>query len=371
MSSDDEGSTKEHQLPQYCTQDSFNSQTSVLDNLRQYSHPFEPFERPRQYSPSEDASIATVRIDFRSGRTGTTPTQGTELSQEEQEAAAFAPVVTQADNQRDRMTEACENSELRGVYMNNFLDINWQEQVPSYKAKDLQDTQVLTAACIGLKANEEATARMLGDPGDNVYMSIQKKTSFFPTVAMLRKEIFDRISQKKMSLGERPSKVSQMKKDACISWLKMHPVGNKEDIAHILNKERVLYCAIQAALASKKAAASSQSANKAWSKMAPHLRMYCCFCDDEVRQLLPKKQEALTRAALDARNNSDRPENVFQAAARLFNSDKVYTTESLPDLHSAFADPIVLKFSDMPGPVTGEELKGRWADARAKVVQVS
>jgi hypothetical protein len=79
----------------------------------------------------------------------------------------------------------------------------------------------------------------------------------------------------------------------------------------------------------------------------------------------------MTRPELDARNSTQRPENLYEIVARLFNDrSSIYITEQVPDLHHCFAYPISLSFSDMPGEVTPEEVKKRFADARAKLIKI-
>ena len=63
---------------------------------------------------------------------------------------------------------------------------------------------------------------------------------------------------------------------------------------------------------------------------------------------------------------------MWEVVAQNFNDLKfVVYSESLPDLHSAFADVMELKFEDMPGgAITPEEAKKKFGDCRAKLIQV-
>ena len=63
--------------------------------------------------------------------------------------------------------------------------------------------------------------------------------------------------------------------------------------------------------------------------------------------------------------------DLWKMVADLFNDPKnVYWTEALPELHSAFAEPIELRFEDMPGPITAEQAKNRFSDGRGCLIQV-
>jgi hypothetical protein len=95
--------------------------------------------------------------------------------------------------------------------------------------------------------------------------------------------------------------------------------------------------------------------------------------EDEALQAMLRSQTVMTRAELDARNSSERPETFAEVVARKYNDpDVVFVTEKLPDLHMAFSDEIELEFDDMPGgKITAEEAKKRITEARAKLLQVS
>lgn len=234
-----------------------------------------------------------------------------------------------------------------------------------------ENQQLLLARCIGLKAEAGgAEARMLGEPNDPVYSSVERPARFFPSVLILKEEVKLRLILRKIPTNECPA-ISKMKRLDAMKWLRENPVGNKVDIDYALFYEKKLYDSTVADSSKKEASAKAKLKTQNWSQPYPYLRLYCCFCDDEVRQALTRKDDALTRPQLDARNHQDRPETPFQMVARLYNSDKVYTTIPLGDMHSFFSEAHVLNFDEMPGgEITPEEAKDRWADARAKTVQV-
>jgi hypothetical protein len=84
------------------------------------------------------------------------------------------------------------------------------------------------------------------------------------------------------------------------------------------------------------------------------------------------KDDALDRAALDARNCDARPANFFQVVAEIYNDETInFTTEILEDLHEVYSEQHVLRFEDIPGgPITAEECKRRFADSPAKLIKV-
>jgi hypothetical protein len=75
---------------------------------------------------------------------------------------------------------------------------------------------------------------------------------------------------------------------------------------------------------------------------------------------------------LDARNSDARPPTYYEKVAELYNSDIMYVSCALPELHSTFADSMVLSFDEMPGgAITADEAKTRLGEARAKMISVS
>jgi len=81
----------------------------------------------------------------------------------------------------------------------------------------------------------------------------------------------------------------------------------------------------------------------------------------------------MDRAALDARNNEKRPDDVWTIATKLYNNAELtFETPVLTDLHEDFSEPIELRFEDMPGgAISPEVTKSRFADARALLITVS
>jgi hypothetical protein len=80
----------------------------------------------------------------------------------------------------------------------------------------------------------------------------------------------------------------------------------------------------------------------------------------------------LDREELDARNSDQQPETYDEVVARLYNDiDNVFFTESLPELHSDFAECMSLDFDDMPGgAITADDVKKKIGESRVKLMQV-
>lgn len=339
-----------------------------------------------RFSASQESEGSSFVSSVLDSRLQFPPSPERERLPEEEEAATFAPLVPEVQDAPVNLSSTeraialmnasrpSDWSEMTGVYKNNFVDANCKDQVPSKCARYVgsgKNPQYLMAHCIGLKADEGEDSRMLGDPKDPIYGAVDRPTKFFPTVPILKEEMLCRIEQKGLKKEDRPKNMSYFKRHEIVSWLKENPLGNQVDIDHVLFYEGSLYETLVAADTERKETERKKLANMQWSKPHPYLRLYCCFCDDETRVAFARRDDSLTRAALDGRNNENRPETVYEVVARLYNSDKVYWTDPLPNLHSIFGEPIQLVFAEMPGgAITPQEVKERWGDARAKTVQV-
>jgi hypothetical protein len=73
---------------------------------------------------------------------------------------------------------------------------------------------------------------------------------------------------------------------------------------------------------------------------------------------LINKDRVLDHAALDARNNEQRPKTFKEVVLELFNDlSFAATIEALATLHQDFSEEIDLPFEKMPGPITPEGVK--------------
>jgi hypothetical protein len=108
-----------------------------------------------------------------------------------------------------------------------------------------------------------------------------------------------------------------------------------------------------------------------WTDNKVMCRLYCCMYDERVRPYFVSKDDVMTRPELDARNNEDRPLTVWEKIAHLFNDREItFELPCNPNLHHAFAEPMILNFDSMPGEITPDDCKKRLADSRAKLMRV-
>jgi hypothetical protein len=119
-------------------------------------------------------------------------------------------------------------------------------------------------------------------------------------------------------------------------------------------------------------AGKEKLANSSWTGNLLWLRLYCCRVHDQARRAILAKDNCLVRDELDARNLDMCPETFEAVVARLYNDPDIeFSTETMPELHAAFAMPINLDFFLMPGgKITAEDVKEKYGDARAKLIQV-
>ena len=221
--------------------------------------------------------------------------------------------------------------------------------------------KLLMAMCLGL----ESDGRDLGNAAREPYSTASQKTSFIASSAILKEECRRRAL--KHNLDE--VKCSYWPKKKCVDWLESHPTTDPDDTAWLISTEEQLFKILVEEAEEREA---TRRDNASWTTNDPWLRLYMCMCDDSARTALLTKDDALSREGLDARRSVVRPKTYFEIVAELYNNeDKTFVTDVLPDLHQNFADPIVLEKEDMPGgDVSAEEVKRRFADARAKLIKV-
>ena len=63
---------------------------------------------------------------------------------------------------------------------------------------------------------------------------------------------------------------------------------------------------------------------------------------DDVILRLKENDRCMRKEELDARNLEQRPKIYYEKTTELYNSDKVYATTSVPNLHSSFAKSRIL-----------------------------
>ena len=228
-------------------------------------------------------------------------------------------------------------------------------------------TPVLLAMALGIK--DPVTDRQIANMLDQPYANVQQKMKYHPTLAILKHEMSRRNEQKGL---EKP-RCNNYKKQRCIDWLEINPVLDMEDIDFLLFAEKEFCNSLLSAESEKAEEAANRIANAHWTTNEPFLRLYHCICHDRARQAIVKKDNVLERPELDARNNENRPKTFEEVVTELYNDNSViFHSKVLPGISHEFATSIELKFDEMPGgQITPEEVKSRFADARAKMISVS
>ena len=220
---------------------------------------------------------------------------------------------------------------------------------------------------IGLKSSD---GRVLGDLNEEPYASMRQKGKYIPVADDLKKEM----NRRAVLCGIDPFKNKYYSKAKCQEWLEGNPVTGKLDVDFLLATEKLIYEELNSEIEERKEIESERNkANGVWNTPEPWMRLYHCLTDDRCRDALMAKDMVLDRAALDARNNEERPKTVWEEAAALYNDPCiVYHTKALPELHMFFAESKQLCFEDMPGgEITPEQVKSRYSQARAELIPVS
>jgi hypothetical protein len=230
-----------------------------------------------------------------------------------------------------------------------------------YKCNGKNLTELMTM-CYGLRSTDDRT---LGDVLLEPYVSMKFKKKVTPTQKHMVEEV-KRRSRCDRSSPTAPS-CNYWTKERLQLWLCDNPVSEAEDVQFLVLEEKKLHDAV---VRSKGGTAEADGRPGAWTTNEPYLRLYHCIFAEETRDAMMRLNQVMTRPELDARNSNLCPDTFFEAVSKLFNSDKLFITNAVPDLFHTFAEPIVLDIDDMPGEMNPEECKKRFADSRAKLIKI-
>jgi hypothetical protein len=166
--------------------------------------------------------------------------------------------------------------------------------------------KILFVMSIGLK---DAAGNELVDLEQPPW-SNQKKKDIKPNLKDQSEEILRR-----SAADLKPPKCSNWKAHVCTQWLKDHPVTGEADVKFL--RERCLLFNTTAL-----AAAAEQRAmtDGAWRGDIPHLRLILCLIEDDIKPKFLKRDKALSRLDIDARNSDTRKPTVYELIADRWNS---------------------------------------------------
>jgi hypothetical protein len=164
-----------------------------------------------------------------------------------------------------------------------------------------------------------------------------------------------------------------------------HPPTNELDIEFLITEEAKFLKNLQDAVSEKRPSAAAATGSldsddddndnngktPAWHGFLPWLRLYCWMTLDDIKQEMTRQFCMMDREELSARNSDLRPLMYLELVADKFNDpDLVFHMECIPELHEQFTELIALRFQDMPGKATAEQIKKKIAAARANLAEV-
>lgn len=235
-------------------------------------------------------------------------------------------------------------------------------------SKSNNSQQLLLAMCFGLKSKDGS--RSLGDfIDDPLYVNMANKSSFHPTVPMLKAEMKRRARVR----GFTKFKKNSALKPECLDWLKNNPVVDVHDIAFLRQEEAKTYDSLRDMQEEKVREELEKRDRSNWTTIHPWLRLYHCMVSDKAKEALASHGRVLNKNELQNRNDEERPKDYYEVIRDVFNDESiVFISEALPALHVSFADPLMLKFSEMPGgELSTEDVKRKVTEAKARTLQVS
>ncbi|KAL3932417.1 MAG: hypothetical protein SGARI_003968, partial [Bacillariaceae sp.] len=224
---------------------------------------------------------------------------------------------------------------------------------------------VLFAGALGLRASDMPDSRVL-DWLEEPYASMPQRGA----IPKVKAHLIEEVRRRRLAMGwsAKKSKCSSFNGLQCREFLKNNPITDVRDVAFIRKQEKEWYNLVAKQKSDREEAARIRLSQANWNGNLPYLRLYSCICHSRARQALVRSSAVYNRDELDAgEDHEDSPAKFRAIVAELYNDPSiVFHTEVLPNLHHEFAEPIELRFEDMPGgAITPEEVKTRYGDARA------
>jgi hypothetical protein len=107
-----------------------------------------------------------------------------------------------------------------------------------------------------------------------------------------------------------------------------------------------------------------------WNEQDHYFHFYHVMMEDSIRVALLAMHQLMDRAELDARNSAERPHDVFELAADLYNNARMdFVNNKYPTLHKDFEDHIFL-FGSNAINITPQKLKEKWINVWVKLAIV-
>ncbi|KAL3935163.1 MAG: hypothetical protein SGARI_003087, partial [Bacillariaceae sp.] len=235
-------------------------------------------------------------------------------------------------------------------------------------SKSNNSQQLLLAMSFGLKSKDGT--RLLGDfVNDPLYVSMANKSSFHPTVPMLKAEM----KRRARARGFTRFKKNSALKPECLQWLKANPVVNIHDIAFLRREEGKTYDSLRDMQEEREREEVEKRDRSNWTTIHPWLRLYHCMVSDDAKEALANLGKVLNKNELQNRNDEERPRDYYEVIRDEYNDEgNVIVSEAMPSLHVLFIEPITLRFSQMPGgELSTEDVKRKVTEAKARTLQVS
>mgnify|MGYP000358185758 CR=1 FL=1 len=248
--------------------------------------------------------------------------------------------------------EASSDDELDGIIrMGNYVRCESQRLC----VESGNQAKKLMVMCVGLKSKDGKRVLADFDGDDEIYNSLPDKSHWNFTVPFLKAEV-----KRRAKLCGLTVKVSTMSRVAALKFLNENPISNMLDEDWLQREEAKMYDTACAFLDDQARLAAARLRNANWNSHKPWLRFCLAMCHDKAREALAIRHRVKDRAELDASDSEERPDTCEQVVAWVHDNELiVLTTEAIPELHDLFAEPIELRFEDMPGgKISVEDVKG-------------
>ena len=237
-----------------------------------------------------------------------------------------------------------------------------------FYAKANNSQQLLIVMSYGLKTADGS--RYLADfVDDPLYANMTNKSSFHPTVPILKAEM----KRRARARGFTKFKKNSALKPECLEWLKANPVVNIDDIAFLRKEEGKTYEMLSDLQEEKQRDEQAKRDRSNWTTIQPWLRLYHCMVHDLAKIALASLGKVLNKNELQNRNDEERPHDYYEVVCELYNDESIiFVSNAMPSLHASFNDPLILRFFEMPGgKLSAEDVKRKVTESKARTLQVS
>lgn len=225
----------------------------------------------------------------------------------------------------------------------------------------------LAVLCIGLM---DDSGDPLMDISRDPWSSIRPKSDIKPKGKDLVNEILRRAKTLKLNPLPRPNGWNTEK---MMNWLNKNPVTQSTDIEFLHAEVSRVREILVAANKEEEEEESKMQQMFSWRDKVPYLRMIHCILEDDIKVAYLKRNDAISRTQLDARNSVEqRPPTVYELIADKWNSPLFNPRTEVFECHHHYMVPIDCSFSQVKdlAPATPQKVRDKLTEMRTSLIRI-